>query len=369
MTEISEIPPTNCYQAADSLLTRHPWARENVERVIGRDPLADDEFDWLEALADAWTAAREHDPALGRLLARTREPRSDDAWEVWREALPTRRRRPPARRHVVRRAAYGAPGRDAAPDEAAGVGHQRPGRARRARRGRRPRLGADHPAQRRLDPGREAGFRRVRWRLRPSYTTRAPHRSVRGLVVCSSRRREISSGTVNVRSPSPARAPRPRPATPSRRDGLHDAHRAALTRRAVAHHYLGPLLDLRHRLFLSSLCPGRRGCRAGPSSRVRAGALRAPARGGLFPGSVQAIQNGENRRLPGLETGLEALEHGRGVQGRSRPVSRPVSTVVHRAASAASTASSDRTAWVPDAAAPWARCRSAARSRTRAAAC
>lgn len=88
MTEISEIPPSNSYQAADWLLTRHPWARQNVERVIGRDPLADDEYDWLEALADAWTAAQEHDAAWADYTRRTREPRDDDAWEVWHSAGP-----------------------------------------------------------------------------------------------------------------------------------------------------------------------------------------------------------------------------------------------------------------------------------------
>lgn len=88
MPEISEVPPTNNYQAADWLIARHPWARENVARVVGRDPLADEDFDWLEALADAWIDAREHDAAWGDYADRNREPSDGDAWEAWREAGP-----------------------------------------------------------------------------------------------------------------------------------------------------------------------------------------------------------------------------------------------------------------------------------------
>ena len=88
MTEMTEVPPSNNYQAADWLIARHEFARSNVARVVGRDPLADDEFDWLEALADAWIATREHDAEWALYAARTREPRDDDAWEAWRAAGP-----------------------------------------------------------------------------------------------------------------------------------------------------------------------------------------------------------------------------------------------------------------------------------------
>lgn len=89
MTEISEVPPTNNYQAADWLLFRHEWARQNVARVVGREPLVDDDFDWLDALADAWADLQKHDAAWAEYSARVREPRSnDDEWEMWRDAGP-----------------------------------------------------------------------------------------------------------------------------------------------------------------------------------------------------------------------------------------------------------------------------------------